>query len=154
MVFRTFLPGDEVAFRELNEAWITTLFGMEEKDREILSDPVGHILNEGGHIVMAVDGDCAVGCCALVTMEPGCFELSKMAVHEGRRGTGIGRKLLEYAVQHARDVGAKRLYLETNTKLPNAIHLYEAVGFRHLPPERVRKSPFARSNVQMEMWLG
>jgi len=37
--------------------------------------------------------------------------------------------------------------------LANAIHLYESVGFRHLPPDRVTPSPYARSNVQMEMLL-
>jgi N-acetylglutamate synthase-like GNAT family acetyltransferase len=108
---------------------------------------------EGGHILMAVDGEFAVGCCALLAMEPGCFELSKMAVHESRRGEGLGRSLLEYAVAQARDLGAHRLYLETSTKLQNAVHLYQSVGFRHLPPERIRQSAYTRSNVYMEMWL-
>jgi GNAT superfamily N-acetyltransferase len=58
-----------------------------------------------------------------------------------------------YAIDRARSNGAKRLYLETSKKLPNAIHLYETVGFCHLPPERVKPSPYARAEVFMEMLL-
>jgi putative acetyltransferase len=50
----------------------------------------------------------------------------------------------------ARALGATKLTLATNSKLPNAIHLYESLGFRHLPPE---PSPYARANVFMEMDL-
>jgi GNAT superfamily N-acetyltransferase len=153
MVLRSFLSGDEFAFRELNEAWIAPIFGMEPKDYEVLSDPDTHILKKGGHIFIGLDGDRAVGCCALVPMEAGCFELSKMAVLESRRGAGFGRALIAYAIEQARVIGATRLYLESNTQLANAVHLYEAAGFRHLPAERVRRSPYARSNVFMEMTL-
>jgi putative acetyltransferase len=149
--FRSFMPGDEIAFRELNEAWIAPIFGMEPKDHEVLSDPEAHILRKGGHIFLGVDGETAVACCALIPMEAGCFELSKMAVHEGRRGAGLGRRLIAYAIDRARLLGATRLYLESNTQLANAVHLYESAGFRHLPPERVHKSPYARSNVHMEL---
>jgi putative acetyltransferase len=149
--FRSFIAGDEVAFRELNEAWIVPIFGMEPKDHEVLSDPEAHILRKGGHIFMGFDAATPVACCALIPMETGSFELSKMAVHETRRGAGLGRLLIAYAVDRARAMGAARLYLESNTKLANAVHLYESAGFRHLPAERVRKSPYARSNVHMEL---
>jgi len=102
---------------------------------------------------MAVAGTVPVGCCALLPMEPGSFELAKMAVKEDQRGRGIGRKVLEYATAYARKIGANRLYLETNRKLANAIHLYESVGFEHVSPEQVIPSPYARANVFMEMKL-
>jgi GNAT superfamily N-acetyltransferase len=102
---------------------------------------------------MAIPGDRTIGCCALLAMGDGSFEIGKMAVLEESRGLGVGRKLLARVVERARQIGAKRLYLETNTKLPNAIHLYESQGFTHLPPEHVRRSPYARSNVYMEMFL-
>jgi GNAT superfamily N-acetyltransferase len=150
---RSFQPGDGPAFRRLNEAWISKYFGMEEKDWVTLSDPVGEILERGGHILLATAGEMPIGCCALLRMGPGEFEVAKMAVEESYRGQGIGRKVLEYAIAHAQSLGARRLYLETNRKLANAIHLYESVGFRHLPPERVTPSPYARADVYMEMLL-
>ena len=150
-LIRPFQPGDEVAFRELNEAWIAKYFIVEEADRKILNDPVHNILRLGGYIFMAMGGDLAVGCCALLSMEPNGFELAKMAVSENLRGRGIGRKLLGYAIAEARKLGASRLYLETNRKLANAIHLYESVGFEHVSPDQVIPSPYARANVFMEM---
>lgn len=150
---RSFRSGDEAAFRELNEAWIAKYFRIEDAERKYLDDPVANILEPGGHMFFATVACRTVGCCALLPMEPGSFELAKMAVREDERGRGIGRKLLDYTIARAKQVGAQRLYLETNSKLENAIHLYESVGFRHLPPERVTRSPYARANVFMEMLL-
>ena len=151
--FQPFATGDQPAFRALNEAWIVQYFAMEAKDYEVLDDPENNILNKGGHIFMGVEGGAAVACCALIPKEPACYELGKMAVAESRRGQGIGWKLVEYAIEQARALGAKRLYLESNAKLPNAVHIYEKAGFRHLPPERVVPSEYARSGVFMEMFL-
>lgn len=151
--FRPFEQADQHAFRALNEAWIVQYFEMEPKDYEVLDDPQTNILQKGGHIFLGVDGDEAVACCALIPREPGCFELGKMAVAESRRGQGIGRKLVEHAITQARALGATRLYLESNAKLPNAVHIYETCGFRHLPPGRVVPSAYARSGVYMEMLL-
>lgn len=148
---RPFKPGDEAAFRSLNEAWISKYFVIEAADREVLEDPVANILAPGGHIFMAFADDRPVGCCALLRMAPGEFELAKMTVREGERGRGIGRRLLEYAITQARKLGAQRLYLETNRKLANAIHLYESIGFQHVSPDQVIPSPYTRANVFMEM---
>jgi GNAT superfamily N-acetyltransferase len=89
-----------------------------------------------------------------MAMEDGGFEVAKMAVAESERRQGVGRGLLEYAIEYARNHGIERLYLETNNTLANAIRLYEAVGFRHVPAGRVQPSPYVRANVYMEMTLG
>lgn len=151
--FRPFEPGDETVFRELNEAWIARYFVVEEKDREVLNDPVTHILNAGGALLMAVQDGVTIGTCALLAMDEGSFEVAKMTVAEQYRGLGIGKRLLARAIEYARELGAKRLYLETNSQLQNAIHVYESLGFRHLPPDRVHPSPYARANVYMELVL-
>jgi len=148
---RDFAPGDEHAFRELNEAWIRAYFSMEEQDHAVLNDPVGQILDKGGAIVIADREGRVVGCCALLPHGTGCLEIGKMAVAEDVRGLGVGKKILAYAVGTARRLGAKKLYLETNDRLQNAIHLYKQAGFRRLAPEEVQTSPYARSNVAMEM---
>ncbi len=153
VAFRSFQEGDEQAFRTLNEAWIEKYFRLEEKDRETLGDPERHILRKGGHIVMAERGGRPVGCCALIALGDNRFEVAKMTVAEAERGHGVGRQLLEYVVEYARERSAGRLYLETNSKLQSAIRIYEAVGFRYLPADRVTPSPYARANVYMEMAL-
>jgi GNAT superfamily N-acetyltransferase len=153
LAIREFQPGDEADFRRLNEEWIVRYFALEPKEKELLANPQGLILDRGGRIFLAVRDGEPVGCCALLAMGPGEFELAKMAVTEAHRRAGIGRRLLERAIAEARGLGARRLYLETNRKLTNAIRLYESLGFRHLPPERIVPSPYVRADVYMELFL-
>jgi putative acetyltransferase len=147
---RPYRPGDAVAFRLLNEAWIEKYFGLEEADHKVLHNPEGYVLAHGGHIFFATSCGAPIGCCALLAMEPGVFEVAKMAVAEPFQGRGIGRRVLAYTIEQARALGAHRLYLETNSKLANAIHLYTSLGFQQLPP---RATPYVRANVFMEMYL-
>ena len=147
---RLFRLDDAAAFRELNEAWIKKYFGMEEQDRVMLSNPADYVLRSGGQIIMATLGGHAVGCCALIPMDPRVYEIAKMAVAEELRGQGIGRKVLERAIAEARAMGATKLYLETNSRLANAIHLYESLGFERLP---AKHSIYERANVFMELVL-
>jgi GNAT superfamily N-acetyltransferase len=150
IAIREFQTGDEIAFRRLNEEWITRYFRMEARDSEALEDPHASILGPGGRIFFAtVDGEC-VGTCALVPTGALEFEVAKMAVTARCQGIGIGRRLLTAVVEAARSAGAHRLHLETNHILTPAIRLYESVGFRHVPPE---PSPYVRADVFMEMVL-
>ena len=153
LAIRDFRPGDEAAFRSLNEEWIIQYFAVEPKEAALLADPQGTILDRGGRIFFATHDSQTVGCCALLVIAPDEFEVAKMAVTESYRRLGIGRRLLEKAVAEARVLGARRLYLETNRKLVGAIRLYESLGFRHLPPERVVPSVYARADVYMELFL-
>jgi putative acetyltransferase len=151
---RPLLPGDDpTAFRTLNEEWITRYFTLEAKDIEMLGDPENSILRKGGHIFMVYADAKPVGCVALMPMGNGVYELSKMAVSPQLRGQGIGRRLLQHAIAQAKLIGAKSLFLGSSTKLPSAVHLYESVGFRHVPPETLPPVPYTRANVFMEMAL-
>lgn len=153
ITFRLYQAGDADAFRDLNKSWIARYFKVEEQDLIQLNDPTGNILQPGGQIVMVTADGESIGCCALVFVKPGVFEVAKMAISESFRGHGIGRRLLEYTIAQARTMGAHTLELASNSKLANAVHLYESVGFRHLPPERIEPSPYARANVFMELHL-
>lgn len=153
VLIRSFQPKDEVDFRRLNEEWITHYFHLEEKDSQSLNDPSQCILLTGGYIAMAFVEEDAVGCCALIRLEDTTFEVAKMAVTPAWQGRGLGRKLLEHVIHQARQLKAKRLYLETNSRLVPAIRLYESLGFRHLPADRVIPSPYQRADVYMEFFL-
>ena len=151
---RALEPGeDATAFRTLNEEWITRYFTLEPKDRETLNDPENKILKKGGRIFMAYADGQAVGCVALIPTADGVLELSKMAVSPTMRGKGIGRRILAHAVEQARLLGAKSLFLGSNARLEDAVHLYESIGFRHVPPERLPNMAYSRANVFMELPL-
>lgn len=151
VLIREFEPGDEAAFRELNEEWITRYFRLEPKDEQSLRDPRGTILDKGGRIFFALIEGRHVGCCALLRMSDDEFEVAKMAVTPSCQGAGVGRKVLQATVDAARASGVRRLYLETNHTLTPAIRLYESVGFLHMKPNRITPSPYARADIYMEM---
>jgi putative acetyltransferase len=150
---RQFRPGDAAAFRRLNEEWITRFFRIEPKEEPILADPQGTILEPGGRIFFATAAERCIGCCALIRTKDKEFEVAKMAVEPSYQGVGIGRRLLQAVIEEARRAGAQRLYLETNHVLTPAIRLYESVGFKHIDPNRVVPSLYARADVYMELIL-
>ena len=146
--FRPELAG---AFKALNEAWITTLFALEPRDQEVLDDPQGEIIAGGGEVLFALEDGEPVGCCALIKLADGGFELAKMTVTDRHKGKGYGRALLAAAVAWAKAADATRLYLETNSALGPAISLYRTFGFREITPKV--PSPYARADVIMELTL-
>ena len=150
MVILDFEPRHAPAWKALNEAWITKYFTLEEADRIVLDDPEGKVLAKGGHIFIGELDGVAVGCCGLKAMDDGGFEVIKMTVSEAARGTGLGRRLMDACIARARQVGAPRLYLETNSALGPALGLYRAAGFRDLPPSG---TDYARCDVWMELRL-
>jgi GNAT superfamily N-acetyltransferase len=147
-------PDHRRAFRDLNLAWIERHFAVEARDRHELEDPEGHILADGGRVLMAeADGPAGVdvlGTCALVREPDGAFELVKMAVAESARGRGVGRRLGEAAVAAALAAGAPRVGLLSNTVLGPAIALYRALGFVEVP---LPPTEYARANIKMVLDL-
>jgi GNAT superfamily N-acetyltransferase len=143
-------PAYKKLFRDMNEAWISTYFKMEEADYKSLNHPDDYILANGGKIIFALYNNEPVGTCALIKMDDTCYELAKMAVTPAAQGKGIGFILGNAAIRLAREAGAKRVYLESNTRLKPAINLYVKLGFKKVTGN---PSPYERSNIQMELLL-
>ena len=138
------------AFRRLNEAWIARYFRLEEPDTRVLEAPQAQILDKGGHILVAVRDGEPIGVCALLRVDDTTFELAKMAVAEEARGLGAGFLLGEAANEKAREAGASRLILESNTVLEPAIALYRKLGFEECTGV---PSEYSRCNIHMELRL-
>ena len=144
-------PDHAAAWVSLNEYWILAGgYALEAKDRLVLDDPEGSILSNGGVIFIAERDGEAVGCCSLMAMPDGGFEVGKMAVAADAQGLGLGRRLLDACEAHARAARAPRMYLETNSAQTHAIALYRRFGFIDLSAQ---PTPYARCNVWMEKRL-
>ena len=136
------------AWCALNEDWLAEGgYSLEAKDKAVLGDPEGSVLSKGGAIFMAERAGEAVGCCSVMRMADGGYEVGKMAVTPAAVGLGIGWALLEACEAVAVSAGASRLYLETNAAQTHAIALYDRFGFVHMPAQ---PTPYARCNVWME----
>lgn len=142
-----FEPALRAYFGRLNREWLERYFVVEPIDAEVLDYPEQRILAGGGCILFALLDDEVVGTCALLQESPGVYELTKMAVTQAHQGGGIGRQLLDAAIDEFRRIGGSGLFLETNSSLKVAISLYERAGFEH----RGRKpdSHYARSDTYM-----
>jgi GNAT superfamily N-acetyltransferase len=143
-------PEHQQAFKALNEAWITRYFTIEPADRAMLDDPQGYILDRGGAILVAVIGETVVGVCGVLCAGAAGFELAKMAVAPEAQGRGIGTLLGRAAIEKARALGGRRLFLESNTILTAAMALYAKLGFTKV---EAGPSPYCRCNIRMEMPL-
>ena len=134
-------------FKDLNIAWLKKYFYVEPKDEILLSQPKEYIIDKGGHIFFAQYGDDIVGTFALLKEGEGVYELGKMAVDESFQGKSIGNRLLQHCIEQAKELGANKVILFSNTILGPAIHLYKKYGFVEVP---MGHSEYKRSNIKME----
>lgn len=140
----------KLAFKQINYEWIEKYFKVEKGDLASLEDPEKYFLATGGAVILARRGEEYLGTSALKPMGEGSYELCKMGVSESARGLGIGGLIGEAAIKKAKEMGAKRVYLETNSSLTPALTLYAKLGF-----VRVENfvSPYERADVAMEIYL-
>ncbi len=146
-----FHPRYATDFRDLNLAWLKKYFWVEPHDEEVLGKPEKYILSTGGNIFFVKDKGKIVGTVALMKLEEGIFELTKMAVTPKYQGKNIGQKLMEYTLDYARNQGWKRLIIYSNRKLENAIYIYKKYGFTEIPIEG--NNPYARGDIKMKLEL-
>jgi putative acetyltransferase len=138
-------------FARLNYEWIEEYFAVEEHDREMLDAPEEFIINQGGQIFFAKIGDKIVGTVALIAVGDDSFELAKMAVDKDFRGLKIGDALMSGCIRYSRQIGKKRIFLLSHTKLVPAINLYRKFGFEEVPLDS--EMPYQRPDIQMELNL-
>lgn len=150
IIIKNYTAENKDAIKKLNYEWLQKYFRVEDLDVQVLSDPQGEILDEGGMIFYAWNNDEIAGTVSLLKTTETSFELSKMAVTQNRQGLGIGKLLMEHAINAAKEAGAEKLILYSNTKLQTAITLYRKYGFEEMPLEN---NHYERCNIMMEKML-
>ena len=146
-----FEPQFAADFRNLNVAWLEKYFWVEPHDEEVLGKPEKYILQPGGTIFLVRDNNEIIGTVALMKIENGIFELTKMAVTPAAQGKKIGQKLMAHTLEYARSQGWDKLIIYSNRKLENAIYIYKKFGFREILIEE--NNPYARGDIKMELVL-
>jgi putative acetyltransferase len=102
---------------------------LEGTDRDI-ADIEAHYINRGGVFELIEDArGNLLGTCGLYPMTAETVELRKMYFAKALRGRGMGRKTLARMIEKAREMGFKKIYLETASVLREAVRLYEKFGF-------------------------
>ena len=108
-------------------------------------DPADYLAPRGTFLVARLDGE-AVACGGLRPgPEAGLGEVKRMYVVPDVRGRRIAEQVLAGLVQAGHELGYRRLVLETGTAQPEAIRLYERLGWRPVPAfGHYRDSPMSR----------
>lgn len=138
-------------FKKLNIEWLEKYFWVEPHDEEVLGNPEKYIINPGGAIFFVKEGENIIGTVALMKMEEGVFELTKMAVTPSAQGKSIGQKLMTHTLDFAKKQGWKELIIYSNRKLENAIYIYRKFGFEEIPLGE--NNPYARGDIKMKFPL-
>ncbi len=85
----------------------------------------------GAFLVARIDGE-PVACGAVKSIGRGVGSIKRMWVSASVRGMGMGRRILEALEAEARRLRLKKVRLETNRSLREAIRLYESSGYREV----------------------
>lgn len=81
------------------------------------------------------DRAAAAGCVALRRVRDTLCEMKRLYVQPAHRGSGLGRRLVEAALDRARGMGFSRVCLNTVVpKMPTAVALYRSMGFVEIEP--------------------
>ena len=111
---------------------------------------MGTVINRGGCIFLAMDGETVIGTAGLWKENDSAYELIKMGVDSAYRGRGIGKILLEKCIDEARKRKAAKILLFSNSQLQTALGLYKKYGFHDVD---VTDAPFITADVKMELSL-
>lgn len=84
----------------------------------------------GAFDVLVNSSEEIIGTVALFRVSASVGELRKMYLAPSARGQGLGRRLLEHALERATALGFSSIVLETAAVLREAVSLYERYGFR------------------------
>jgi len=108
-----------------------------------------HITEEFELFCCLVDDGTVKGSVAIKRISEDVCELKALYLSDDLRGQGWGYKLLDRAVNFARNAGYKRVVLDSMSKYEDARHLYDRYGF--VPTERYNDNIYA--DVFMELTL-
>lgn len=133
---RPALPGDLAVVRALFLEYSQGLgidLCFQGFEQEMATLP-GKYAAPAGRIMLAWDGEAAVGCVALRAVDTQTCEMKRLYVRPGARSLKMGRRLVERICAEAKEAGYRRICLDTLPSMEAAIALYESLGFSAIPP--------------------
>lgn len=130
-------------FREY-EAWIEVDLCFQSFEKELAGLP-GDYAAPDGRLLLAFEKGELAGCIALRKRERGVCEMKRLFVRPEFHGKGIGRQLVDAIVREAREIGYRKMRLDTlPPKMNKAIAIYQSLGFVEIEPYYENPVPGAK----------
>jgi carbonic anhydrase len=118
-------------FREYAN-WLSVDLSFQRFEEELSSLPDPYYVAPEGALFMAlVDGHPA-GCVGVRSFENSTCEMKRLFVRDAYKGHGVGRALATRAIEAGRELGYKRMLLDTLAHMRPAIELYTSLGFHSI----------------------
>jgi putative acetyltransferase len=89
-----------------------------------------------GGLLLVSTGSDVIGCVALRAFQGSRCEMKRLFVRPAGRGLGAGRALVARVIAEAQALGYEEMVLDTLPTMAAAQGLYQAFGFRDIPPYR------------------
>ena len=118
---------------------------------EVASLPGRYAASQGGELYLALWNEQPVGCTAYYRFDTATVELKRLFVSPSATGQGVGRLLMEAALEDAGKAGYSRVILDSVGRLTSARRLYERLGFEEI--QSYNDNPFEDAYF-MEKKLG
>lgn len=138
LTIRTIRPGDDQPLARIIRSTLEE-FNANKPGTVYFDDSTNHlsdVFKTPGSIYFVVESGSSVlgggGIYPTANLEPGTCELVKLYLAPRARGKGVGKILMEKCIAAAREMGYKKIYLETMPELIVAIPMYEKFGFTYL----------------------
>ncbi|MCF3594702.1 GNAT family N-acetyltransferase [Rhodobacteraceae bacterium LMO-12] len=112
---------------------VENAYKSDEYEALLKTLPTLHAAPNGALFLGFVD-DTPMACGMIHQIAPGTAEIKRVYTAPAARGLGLGRHIVETALDHARTNGARRMVLDTIRPLVAAQKLYETLGFRPIDP--------------------
>jgi GNAT superfamily N-acetyltransferase len=104
-------------------------------DRELATLP-GEYAPPKGCLLLASDSGCFAGCVALRPLDETICEMKRLFVIPKYRGQGMGRILACAVIDRAREIGYKKMRLDTVSTMKEARSLYYSLQFKNIEAYR------------------
>jgi putative acetyltransferase len=105
-------------------------------DEELANLP-GDYAPPEGRLLLVSSNTQPAACVALHKITSEICEMKRLYVRPEFRGKGLGRELAEKIISAARQIGYKKLRLDTvEPRMKTAVAMYRQLGFREIPPYR------------------
>jgi putative acetyltransferase len=103
-------------------------------DKELEGLP-GLYAPPGGRLLLAEYYGELAGCVALRRLDEEIAEMKRLYLRPALRGKGLGRILAQKIIQEAREIGYRRMRLDTvEPVMKTAVEMYRELGFREIEP--------------------
>lgn len=112
--------------------WLNIDLSFQHFDEELLLLKIMYAAPNGG-IVLCKDQDEFIGCIGIRKIDDNIAELKRMFVKPAYQKQGIGKILLEKAIELATVLNYKIIRLDTLNCMTAAIKLYKQYGFYEIP---------------------